>query len=62
MRQQQAYINATIDIRIPTEVEYHHFDDVDKEKEALADYLYNNPDEILEYDSITIRHAYIEVE
>ncbi|WP_437268641.1 DUF3113 family protein, partial [Staphylococcus aureus] len=23
--QQQAYINATIDIRIPTEVEYHHF-------------------------------------
>ncbi|EML9413787.1 TPA: DUF3113 family protein, partial [Staphylococcus aureus] len=57
-----AYINATIDIRIPTEVEYHHFDDVDKEKEALADYLYNNPDEILEYDSITIRHAYIEVE
>ncbi|MBS3379862.1 DUF3113 family protein, partial [Staphylococcus aureus] len=58
----QAYINATIDIRIPTEVEYHHFDDVDKEKEALADYLYNNPDEILEYDSITIRHAYIEVE
>ncbi|HDA5744869.1 TPA: DUF3113 family protein [Staphylococcus aureus] len=60
--QQQAYINATIDIRIPTEVEYHHFDDVDKEKEVLADYLYNNPDEILEYDSITIRHAYIEVE
>ncbi|HAR7225268.1 TPA: DUF3113 family protein [Staphylococcus aureus] len=60
--QQQAYINATIDIRIPTEVEYHHFDDVDKEKEALADYLYNNPDEILEYESITIRHAYIEVE
>ncbi|WP_251356846.1 DUF3113 family protein [Staphylococcus aureus] len=60
--QQQAYINATIDIRIPTEVEYNHFDDVDKEKEALADYLYNNPDEILEYDSITIRHAYIEVE
>ncbi|HDJ4966818.1 TPA: DUF3113 family protein [Staphylococcus aureus] len=60
--QQQAYINATIDIRIPTEVEYQHFDDVDNEKEALADYLYNNPDEILEYDSITIRHAYIEVE
>ncbi|HDB4288546.1 TPA: DUF3113 family protein, partial [Staphylococcus aureus] len=23
--QQQAYINATIDIRIPTEVEYQHF-------------------------------------
>ncbi|HDP2188768.1 TPA: DUF3113 family protein [Staphylococcus aureus] len=60
--QQQAYINATIDIRIPTEVEYQHFDDVDNEKDALADYLYNNPDEILEYDSITIRHAYIEVE
>lgn len=60
--QQQAYINATIDIRIPTEVEYQHFDDVDNEKEALADYLYNNPNEILEYDSITIRHAYIEVE
>lgn len=30
--QQQAYINATIDIRIPTEVEYQHFDDVDDEK------------------------------
>ncbi|HCH9868094.1 TPA: DUF3113 family protein, partial [Staphylococcus aureus] len=41
--QQQAYINATIDIRIPTEVEYRYFDDVDKEKETLADYLYNNP-------------------
>ncbi|HDK3412344.1 TPA: DUF3113 family protein, partial [Staphylococcus aureus] len=27
--QQQAYINATIDIRILTEVEYQHFDDVD---------------------------------
>ncbi|MBR9180761.1 DUF3113 family protein, partial [Staphylococcus aureus] len=26
--QQQAYINATIDIRISTEVEYQHFDDV----------------------------------
>ncbi|NGQ77826.1 DUF3113 family protein, partial [Staphylococcus aureus] len=25
--QQQAYINATIDIRIPTEVEYKHFGD-----------------------------------
>ncbi|EZX23396.1 hypothetical protein V018_02655, partial [Staphylococcus aureus C1891] len=24
--QQQAYINATIDIRIPTEVDYQHFD------------------------------------
>ncbi|HDZ6271504.1 TPA: DUF3113 family protein, partial [Staphylococcus aureus] len=23
--QQQAYINATIDIRIPTEVDYQHF-------------------------------------
>ncbi|WP_430368951.1 DUF3113 family protein, partial [Staphylococcus aureus] len=29
MQQQQAYINATIDIRISTEVEYQHFDDVD---------------------------------
>ena len=29
--QQQAYI-ATIDIRISTEVEYQHFDDVDDEK------------------------------
>ncbi|HCW9210624.1 TPA: DUF3113 family protein [Staphylococcus aureus] len=49
--QQQAYINATIDIRIPTEVEYKHFGDVDNEKDALADYLYNNPNEILEYDN-----------
>ncbi|HEA0026250.1 DUF3113 family protein [Staphylococcus aureus] len=60
--QQQAYINVTIDIRIPTEVEYQHFDDVDKEKEKLADYLYNNPDEILEYDNLKIRNVNIEVE
>ncbi|HDD0314667.1 TPA: DUF3113 family protein [Staphylococcus aureus] len=60
--QQQAYINATIDIRIPTEVEYQHLDDVDKEKEMLADYLYNNPDEILEYDNLKIRNVNVEVE
>lgn len=60
--QQQAYINATIDIRIPTEVGYQHFDDVDKEKETLADYLYNNPDEILEYDNLKIRNVNVEVE
>ncbi|HGO1460849.1 TPA: DUF3113 family protein [Staphylococcus aureus] len=60
--QQQAYINATIDIRIPTEVEYQHFDDVDKEKETLAERLDKNPDELLKYDDIKIRHAYIEVE
>ncbi|HDC5743375.1 TPA: DUF3113 family protein [Staphylococcus aureus] len=60
--QQQAYINATIDIRIPTEVEYQHCDDVDKEKDTLAKRLDDNPDELLKYDNITIRHAYIEVE
>ncbi|MBR9095249.1 DUF3113 family protein [Staphylococcus aureus] len=60
--QQQAYINATIDIRIPTEVEYQHYDDVDKEKDKLAKRLDDNPDELLKYDNITIRHAYIEVE
>ncbi|HHD6953000.1 TPA: DUF3113 family protein [Staphylococcus aureus] len=60
--QQQAYINATIDIRIPTEVEYQHFDDVDKEKEMLADYLYNNTGEILEYDNLKIRNVNVEVE
>ena len=60
--QQQAYINATIDIRIPTEVEYQHFDDVDHEKDALAKRLDDNPNELLKYDNITIRHAYIEVE
>ncbi|HEH2440902.1 TPA: DUF3113 family protein [Staphylococcus aureus] len=60
--QQQAYINATIDIRIPTEVEYHHFDDVDDEKDMLAKRLDDNPYELLKYDNITIRHAYIEVE
>ncbi|MGT2377891.1 DUF3113 family protein [Staphylococcus aureus] len=60
--QQQAYINATIDIRIPTEVEYQHFDDVDKEKEALADYLYNNPKEILRADNLKIRNVNVEVE
>ncbi|HDZ5988452.1 TPA: DUF3113 family protein [Staphylococcus aureus] len=56
------YINATIDIRIPTEVEYHHFDDVDDEKDMLAERLDKNPDELLKYDDIKIRHAYIEVE
>ncbi|BAF95115.1 TPA: DUF3113 family protein [Staphylococcus aureus] len=60
--QQQAYINATIDIRIPTEVEYQHFDDVDDEKDVLAKRLDDNPDELLKYANITIRHAYIEVE
>ncbi|MGV8698499.1 DUF3113 family protein [Pseudomonas aeruginosa] len=60
--QPQAYINATIDIRIPTEVEYQHYDDVDKEKDTLAKRLDDNPDELLKYDNITIRHAYIEVE
>ncbi|HHA1104289.1 TPA: DUF3113 family protein [Staphylococcus aureus] len=60
--QQQAYINATIDIRIPTEVEYHHFDDVDDEKDMLADYLYNNPDELLEYDILKIKNVNVEVE
>ncbi|HDG5767878.1 TPA: DUF3113 family protein [Staphylococcus aureus] len=60
--QQQAYINATIDIRIPTEVEYKHFGDVDNEKDMLAKRLDDNPDELLKYDNITIRHAYIEVE
>lgn len=60
--QQQAYITATIDIRIPTEVEYQHFDDVDNEKDALAKRLADNPNELLKYDNITIRHAYIEVE
>ncbi|CAC6827419.1 TPA: DUF3113 family protein [Staphylococcus aureus] len=60
--QQQAYINTTIDIRIPTEVEYQHYDDVDKEKDTLAKRLDDNPDELLKYDNITIRHAYIEVE
>lgn len=60
--QQQAYINATIDIRIPTEVEYHHFDDVDDEKDMLAERLDKNPDELLKYDDIKVRRAYIEVE
>ncbi|HDA2671382.1 TPA: DUF3113 family protein [Staphylococcus aureus] len=60
--QQQAYINATIDIRIPKEVDYQHFDDVDDEKDMLAKRLDDNPDELLKYDNITIRHAYIEVE
>ncbi|ATN58245.1 TPA: DUF3113 family protein [Staphylococcus aureus] len=60
--QQQAYINATIDIRILTEVEYQRFDDVDDEKDMLAERLDKNPDELLKYDDIKIRHAYIEVE
>ncbi|HCX2459182.1 TPA: DUF3113 family protein [Staphylococcus aureus] len=59
MQQQQAYINATIDIRILTEVEYQRFDDVDDEKDMLAERLDKNPDELLKYDDIKIRHAYI---
>ncbi|HDP2380254.1 TPA: DUF3113 family protein [Staphylococcus aureus] len=60
--QQQTYINATIDIRIPTEVEYHHFDDVDDEKDMLAKRLDDNPDELLEYDNLKIRNVNVEVE
>ncbi|WP_256072925.1 DUF3113 family protein [Staphylococcus aureus] len=60
--QQQAEINATSDIRRPTEVEYQHFDDVYDEKDARAKRLDDNPKELLKYDNITIRHAYIEVE
>ncbi|HDP3026327.1 TPA: DUF3113 family protein, partial [Staphylococcus aureus] len=44
------------------EVEYRHFDDVDDEKDVLAKRLDDNPDELLKYANITIRHAYIEVE
>lgn len=62
MQQQQAYINATIDIRIPTEVEYQHFDDVDDEKDALAKRLDDNPDELLKYDNLKIRNVNVEVE
>ncbi|HCW7787216.1 TPA: DUF3113 family protein [Staphylococcus aureus] len=62
MQQQQAYINATIDIRILTEVEYQRFDDVDDEKDMLAERLDKNPDELLKYDDIKIRHVYREVE
>ncbi len=60
--QQQAYINATIDIRIPTEVEYHHFDDVDDEKDMLAKRLDDNPNELLEYDILKIKNVNVEVE
>ncbi|MCG9859671.1 DUF3113 family protein [Staphylococcus argenteus] len=59
--QQQAYINATIDIRIPTEVEYQLLMMWIKKK-TLADYLYNNPDEILEYNNLKIRNVNVEVE
>ncbi|HDJ4961061.1 TPA: DUF3113 family protein [Staphylococcus aureus] len=60
--QQQAYINATIDIRIPTEVDYQHFDDVDDEKDMLAKRLDDNPDELLKYDNLKIRNVNVEVE
>ncbi|AWQ91020.1 hypothetical protein CSC52_1486 [Staphylococcus aureus] len=45
--QHQAYINASVDIRIPTEVESVNYNQIDKEKENLADYLFNNPGELL---------------
>ncbi|HEG8726915.1 TPA: DUF3113 family protein [Staphylococcus aureus] len=60
--QHQAYINASVDIRIPTEVESVNYNQIDKEKDTLAKRLDDNPDELLKYDNITIRHAYIEVE
>ncbi|HAR4460928.1 TPA: DUF3113 family protein [Staphylococcus aureus] len=47
---------------MPTEVKYQHFDDVDDEKETLADYLYKNPDKLLEYDNLKIRNVNVEVE
>ncbi|KAH35093.1 hypothetical protein W700_02677, partial [Staphylococcus aureus VET1844R] len=43
--QHQAYINASVDNRIPTEVESVNYNQIDKEKENLADYLFNNPGE-----------------
>ncbi|MCZ4887307.1 DUF3113 family protein, partial [Staphylococcus aureus] len=53
---------ATIDIRIPTEVDYQHFDDVDDEKDMLAKRLDDNPDELLKYDNLKIRNINVEVE
>ncbi|EZR52160.1 hypothetical protein W617_00677 [Staphylococcus aureus VET0376R] len=52
--QHQAYINASVDIRIPTEVESVNYNQIDKEKENLADYLFNNPGELLKYNVINI--------
>ncbi len=40
--QHQAYINASVDIR-STEVKSVNYNQIDKEKENLADYLFNNP-------------------
>ncbi|CAC9420841.1 phage protein [Staphylococcus aureus] len=34
--QHQAYINASVDIRIPTEVESVNYNQIDKEKENLG--------------------------
>lgn len=35
---------------------------MDIEKEVLVDYLYNNLDELLEYDNLKIRNVNVEVE
>ncbi|MGV1143190.1 DUF3113 family protein [Staphylococcus aureus] len=61
--QHQAYINASVDIRIPTEVESVNYNQIDKEKENLADcYLLNNPGELLKYNVINIKVLDLEVE
>ncbi|SUK49339.1 putative phi PVL-like protein [Staphylococcus aureus] len=59
--QHQAYINASVDIRIPTEVESVNYNQIDKEKENLADYLFNNPGELLKYNVINIKVLDLEV-
>ncbi len=58
--QHQAYINASVDIRIPTEVESVNYNQIDKEN--LADYLFNNPGELLKYNVINIKVLDLEVE
>ncbi|HDC5858729.1 TPA: DUF3113 family protein [Staphylococcus aureus] len=60
--QHQEYINASVDIRIPTEVESVNYNQIDKEKENLADYLFNNPGELLKYNVINIKVLDLEVE
>lgn len=60
--EEQAYINATIDIRIPTYIPYNHFSDIDNRKEELAQQLYDNPNELLEYQNIKIKVLDVEVE
>ncbi|EHJ08409.1 DUF3113 family protein [Staphylococcus simiae] len=60
--EEQAYINATFNVRIPTYVQSGTYAQIDNAKESLASYLYDNPAEILEYENMQIRSVDVDIE